>query len=175
MISQVVAIPPPSQAQRPVLTFWYRVRTYDVMYSLTRQRSGDTFDVKLCAVGTPCTGLYDGAELALLLRDGNPMNSIVWWDLYKPTPPLYDTGWKFAMIDLNGFAGQTLQLVFANENRIDNMFNTWSYVDDIRIVDLRRITFAPYVSVPGVRAAAAAIEPSQGPEVLSTGSEEPVR
>jgi len=130
--------------------------------------------VKLCAVGTPCTGPYDGAELALLLRDGNPMNSIVWWELYKPTPPLYDTGWKFAMIDLRKYAGQTLQFVFANENRIDNMFNTWSYVDDVRIVDLRR-TFVPFVSVPGVRAAAAAVEPPQVPQILTGDSEELVR
>jgi len=173
-ISQVVAIPPPSQVQWPVLTFWYRVKTYDVMKSQTRQRWGDTFDVKLCAVGTPCTGPYDGAELALLLRDGNPMNSIVWWELYKPTPPLYDTGWKFAMIDLRKYAGQTLQFVFANENRIDNMFNTWSYVDDVRIVDLRR-TFVPFVSVPGVRAAAAAVEPPQVPQILTGDSEELVR
>lgn len=173
-ISQVIAIPPPSQVQRPALAFWYRVKTYDVMYSQTRQRQGDTFDVKLCAVGASCTGPRDGAELALLLRDGNPMNSIEWWALYKPTPPLYDTGWKFAIIDLKLYAGQTLQLVFANENRIDNMFNTWSYVDDIRIVDLRR-TFAPLVSAPGVRAAAAAAEPPQGAEILTTGGEESVR
>lgn len=174
-ISQVIAIPPHSQVQWPALAFWYRVKTYDVLYSQSRQRYGDTFDAKLCAVGTPCTGPYDGAELERLLRDGNPMSSYLWWALYLGAPPLYDTGWKAALIDLKEFAGQTLQLVFANENRIDNKYNTWSYVDDIRIVDLRRTTFAPYVSAPGVRAAAAAIEPSQGPEVLSTGSEEPVR
>lgn len=172
-ISQVVAIPPLSQVQWPVLTFWYRVKTYDVMYSQTRQRFGDTFDVKLCAVGTPCTGPYDGAELVLLLRDGNPMNSVVWWELYKPSPPLYDTGWKFATIDLRPYAGQTLQFVFANENRIDNMFNTWSYVDDIRIVERSRI-FAPLVGKSGAGAAAVATsEPVQGvarPDVDRTDS-----
>jgi len=174
-ISQIITIPPPSQVQWPVLMFWYRVKTYDVMYSQARQRLGDTFDVKLCAVGTPCTGPYDGAELELLLRDGNPMNSVEWWNLYKPSPPLYDTGWKAALIDLSLQAGQTLQLVFANENRIDNMFNTWSYVDDIRIVDLFQRTLVPFVSVPGVRAAAAAVEPSRGAEILTPASEESIR
>ncbi len=173
-ISQVITIPPRSQVQWPALTFWYRVQTYDVMYSQTRQRDGDTFDVKLCAVGTLCTGPYAGKETKLLLRDGNPMNGSVWWDLYKGAPPLYDTGWKAAQIDLRQYAGQTLQFVFANENRIDNKYNTWSYVAEIRIVDLRR-TFAPLISVPGVRAAAAAIEPPQEAGPLTVESEESVR
>lgn len=174
-ISQTITIPPPSQVQWPVLTFWYRVKTYDVMYSQARQRRGDTFDVKLCAVDTSCTGPYDGAEVELLLQDGNPMDSTVWWNLYEGAPPLYDSGWKFAMIDLSRWAGQTLQLVFANENRIDNMFNTWSYVADVRIVDLFQRTLAPFVSVPGVRAAAAAVEPSRGAEILTPASEESIR
>lgn len=177
-ISQVIAVPPLSQVQRPVLTFWYRIKTYDVMYSQARQRFGDTFDVKLCAVDTLCTGPYDGKESALLLRDGNPMDSYKWWELYRGAPPLYDTGWKFVRIDLRPYAGQTLQLAFANENRIDLKYNTWSYVDDIRIVDLRR-TFVPFVFESGVRAAEAdiepSVEPSQGHEVPSAGSEDAVR
>jgi hypothetical protein len=46
---------------------------------------------------------------------------------------VYDTGWKRALIDLTPYAGQTLQLAFSNHNRVDNKYNTWSYVDNIQV------------------------------------------
>ena len=58
------------------------------MYSQKFKEYIDTFDVTLSTVG--------GQEIAMLLRDGNPINSYEWWDLYKGSPPLYDTGWKAA-------------------------------------------------------------------------------
>ena len=69
-----------------------------------------------------------------LLRDGNPTTK------YKE---LYDTGWKWARLDLTRFAGQTVQLKFSNWNRHDNKFNTWSYVDDIRLVGMAPVWRLP--------------------------------
>ncbi len=117
-ITQTLRVPDAGQFAHPMLTFWYRVQTYDVMYSERLQRYVDTFDVSV----------YDlaGRPLALLLRDGNPTKE------YKVK---YDTGWKQASIDLSAFAGQTVQLVFANFNRHDNLFNTWSYLDHVQVRD----------------------------------------
>ncbi len=117
-ISQTITVPALDQARRPTLTLWYRVLTYDVIFSQRLQRYIDTFEV---TVSTP-----DGQPLALLLRAGNPTNQY---------GQLYDTGWQWAVLDLSPFAGQTVQLTFANYNREDNLFNTWSFVDEIRVQD----------------------------------------
>ncbi len=117
-ISQTLRVPDLGQAPRPMLVFWYRVFSYDVLYSVRLQRYVDTFDVTL----------HDptGREIALLLRDGNPTQDY---------GTLYDSGWKQALLDLSPYAGQTVQLVFANHNRHDNLFNTWSYVDEVQVRD----------------------------------------
>ncbi len=116
-IMQVIRVPDTSQIPHPMLVFWYRVLTYDVMHSkVCAEGVCDTFDVTL----------DDGSTQTLLLRDGNPTSK------YKE---LYDTGWKHALLDLSPYAGRTVQLKFANWNRHDNKFNTWSYVDDIRLMN----------------------------------------
>ncbi len=117
-ISQTLRVPDLDQAPRPTLSFWYRVFTYDVMYSEWLKRYVDTFDVTLHDAS--------GTEVALLLRDGNPTQTY---------GVLYDSGWKHALIDLTPYAGQTVQLVFSNHNRHDNLFNTWSYLDDVQVRD----------------------------------------
>ncbi len=141
-ISQTLRVPDLSQARRPVLILWYRVFSYDVMYSQRLQRYVDTFDVTLLDTA--------GQEVALLLRDGNPTNDY---------GALYDTGWKRAFIDLGPYAGQTVQLVLANYNRYDNLFNTWSYVDDIQVRDWYGSyrTYLPLLSNYTQEAAAVAV------------------
>ncbi len=126
-ISQTVSIPALDQVRRPHLRFWYRVLTYDVMYSQRLERYVDTLDVTL----------YDaqGNEIALLLRAGNPTNAY---------GTRYDTGWHLASIDLSPYAGQTVQISFASWNRHDNLFNTWSFVDGIQIRD-RVDTYIPSI------------------------------
>lgn len=119
-ILQMIRVPDLGQMPHPTLTFWYRVLSYDVMYSKTYQRWQDTLDVDL----------YDqaGQLLAQLVRAGNPT------DVYGQEKP-YDTGWKWATVDLRPYAGQTVHLAFSNWNRVDNLYNTWSYVDDIRVLN----------------------------------------
>jgi hypothetical protein len=115
---QAVDMPTLRDVARPTLSFRYRVFSYDVMYSERLQRFVDTFEV----------WAYDanGQPLAMLLRGGNPTATY---------GELYDTGWKWALIDLTPYAGQTIQLVFINFNRHDNLFNTWSLLDDVRVQD----------------------------------------
>jgi len=118
MIKQTIVVPPLTQVAKPTLSLHYRVFSYDVVYSQRLKRYVDTFEVSL----------YDaqGQPLKLLLRDGNTTDE---WGT------LHDTGWRTARLDLTSYAGQTVQLAFANYNREDNLFNTWSFVDDIQVQD----------------------------------------
>jgi hypothetical protein len=135
-ISQQVWIPDASQARDTCLTFAYRVFSYDVSYSQRLGRFVDTLDVTFSDAG--------GAE-TLLYRTGNPTNTY---------GELYDSGWRQARIDVRAWAGQTVTLAFANHNRNDNLFNTWSYVDDIRVRECR-LSFLPSLAAPGTASAAA--------------------
>ncbi|MBC8447523.1 MAG: hypothetical protein H8D78_07215, partial [Chloroflexi bacterium] len=147
VISQTVVVPGPNDMTAPALTFWYRIFTYDVLWSERLQRFYDTFEVSIHS--------STGVTLALPLRDGNDAG---------PDPQfgvdfgvLKDLGWRYAIIDLRPYAGQTIQIVFANHNRWDNRFNTWTVLDEVRIVDgdafVRR--YLPLVAAGGEGQAAA--------------------
>ncbi len=149
-ILQVVQVPDSSQMLHPTLSFWYRVQTYDVMHSKVCQNGVcDTFDVTV----------DDGSAETLLLRDGNPTTK------YRE---LYDTGWKWAKLDLTPFAGQTVQLKFANWNRHDNKFNTWTYMDDVRLIEWP--LYGTYLSsiMNGTSGGAAWFSGSEMPQVAPT-------
>ena len=122
-LSQALTIPSLQQLQRPRLRFWYRVLTYDVMYSERLQSYVDTLEVKLLD--------EQGQQVALLLRAGNPTSDY---------GTLYDTTWRLADLDLRAYAGRNGQLHFTNCNgpqngQPDNLLNTWSYVDGVEIYD----------------------------------------
>ena len=117
-LSQTVVVPGLAHVAQPTLTFWYRVFSYDVVFSQRLQRYVDAFEVTILD--------EKGQQLALLLRDGNTTNQY---------GALHDTGWKLAMLDLRPYASQTVQLEFSNWNREDNLFNTWSFVDGIQVQD----------------------------------------
>ena len=155
-IAQTIAVPARSQVARPTLSFWYRVLSYDVLYSVRLQRYVDDLEV----------WLYDtaGEPLALLLRDGNPTEQY---------GALYDSGWRFATVDLSQYAGQTVQLVFANYNREDNLFNTWSFVDQVQVQDwpFNRQHFLPLMSRPrSALAAGEGLGVEAGPPTLQAPS-----
>lgn len=115
---QTITVPRLSDVARPTLAFSYRVLTYDVLFSERLGRFVDALEVTLRDT--------NGQQLALLLRAGNPTNTY---------GTLYDTGWQYTTFDLTPYAGQTVQLAFANYNREDNLFNTWSFVDSIQVQD----------------------------------------
>ncbi len=145
-IRQTLRIPDADQMRDPRLQFWYRVKTYDVIFSERLQKYVDTLDVSLLD--------EQGNEIALLLRAGNPTDQ---WG------KLYDTGWQFANLDLKPYAGRTVTLSIANWNRNDNLLNTWSFVDQIQIRDPLRI-YLPLMRQEGLAAAAASEDsaPSTG-------------
>ncbi|QLQ05179.1 MAG: hypothetical protein HZY76_03075 [Anaerolineae bacterium] len=123
----------PERGDWPViyLGLRYRIYTYDVMWSDYFQEYIDTFDVYLLDSA--------GVQLAHLLRDGNPDRNLI-----GPGRPVVDLGWKEVNLDISQFAGQTVQIVMANANRRDQIYNTWTIVDNVSITAPgRRVTFYP--------------------------------
>jgi hypothetical protein len=147
-ISQTVTVPDTSEMVAPSLTLWYRIFTYDVLWSAWNQRYYDTFDVKIHSA--------DGTELALVLRDGNDAGDDP--QLGIDYGVLKDLGWRNRIIDLGAYAGQTIQIVLANHNRWDHHYNTWTLVDDVQIVDWQGFTrsYLPLVNGRGTGGASAA-------------------
>ncbi len=126
MISQTITIP--AWVARPRLSLWYHIFTYDVMYSENRKRYYDTFEVTI----------VDGEKEHLVLRDGNPTQKY---------GELMDLGWKYAVIDLSRFAGRTVTIRLSNHNRWDNLLNTWTLVDDVKVLGWAR---RPHVYLPAL-------------------------
>lgn len=125
----------PAAGDWPVirLNLRYRMYTYDVMWSDYFQEYIDTFDVYVLS--------SSGTELAHLLRDGNRDRSLI-----GPGLPVVDLGWKEVSFDITQFAGQTVQIAMANSNRRDQIYNTWTIVDNVTITTpVRRVAFLPAV------------------------------
>ena len=121
-ISQTFEIP---NDGTPVLSFWYRIFTYDVMWSTRYECYFDYLDVTL---ETP-----SGTLLEPLLRDGF---TGTWQEGI-----LQDLGWRNFTFDLGVYRGQTVRVRFANLNAgggctnepTDLHFNTYTYLGDITI------------------------------------------
>lgn len=132
-VSQTVTIPATPEWPLARLSFWYRVFTYDVIYHPTRQKYYDSFEVFILS--------STGVTITRLLQDGNTDLSLV-----GPDKPVIDLGWKFAAFDLTPYAGQTIRVWFGNFNRQDGYYNTYTYLDSVRITTpVRRALYLPRV------------------------------
>jgi hypothetical protein len=96
------------------LRFWYCIHSYDTLdfdyfgVFITQGTGGSTEQV-----------WYDGRIL---------------WDIGP-----WDSGWRQGTVQLTRYAGQTVTVRFANVmTNADGWYNTWTYVDDIRV--LNRLT-----------------------------------
>ncbi len=107
----------PDSWERPLLSFKYNLFVNDIVdYS-------DFFVAVQDGVGHN--------HLATVLRDG--------YDPCIPgTPPNPGTelGWREAFFDLSDFKGQHIRLVFSNRNLWQNSWGIWTYVDDVRVLDV---------------------------------------
>ncbi len=105
----------------PILSFWYRIFTYDVMWSNYYQCHYDYFDVYIQDA--------NGQTLERILRDGYTGP----WEENK----LQDLGWRYFSRDLSAYAGQTIRITFANFNTPgttgDPGLNTYTYLDDVAV------------------------------------------
>ncbi len=132
-ITQTITVPSLNELSKPRLFLRYRIFTYDVMWSDYYHRYYDTFEVHILD--------QDGHESVPLI-DGYQGNEYA---------TLHDLGWREAKIDLTPYAGQQIQIVLADYNRWDNRFNTWTYVDDVKVVnaELNRRVFVPLAAGAG--------------------------
>lgn len=152
-ISQQIRIPGLDVLDRPTLSLWYRIYTYDTAYGANQQKEFDTLDARL--IGS------NGEWLAL--RDGLPFKD---WQAGK----FADMGWRYASVEVPAsWAGETATLSIDNWNRIDGRLNTWSWVTDIRMWEPYRV-YLPQLSGSGspvgAQAAEAAPTPSPSPDSL---------
>ena len=44
------------------------------------------------------------------------------------------TGWAEAVVNLDSYKGQTVTFSFRNYSRYDGWYNTYTYLDDVRVV-----------------------------------------
>ena len=102
----------------PALHFRYHTYTYDVLWSKRYDRFYDSFNVSIGPT--------------VVFTDGNKTQ------VYGV---LHDLEWRGGAVDLAPYSGQTLQVCLANQTRIDTLFNTWSIVDDVRLVNLEHRLF----------------------------------
>ena len=96
----------------PYLRFDYRVLSYDTV----RSSPGEWWDRLEVRVNDQVLARYG---------DPDPGN--------LSCSNLYDSGWSQAEFDLSAYVGQTVILTFFNENHFDGYWNTYSYLDNIRI------------------------------------------
>jgi len=102
-VYQTITVPSGSSA---VLSFYYRFYSYDYC-------DYDFFNMKI----------RDGS--------GNVKSTVIskchnGWGLK-------DTGWTKKEVDLSSYAGQTIQIYFEVENRYDTLYNSWAFVDDVKV------------------------------------------
>ncbi len=114
-IFQTVKVPSSGDAS---LSFWFRMLSQDVEYSPKFGSYGDTLDVNVANTV--------GNTQQLLLRFGAPFRPV-------SCDSTWDSGWQFRSYDLSAFSGQEVQIRFALWNGIDGWYNSYAYLDDIRV------------------------------------------
>jgi len=141
-ISKSIQLPPRNQVPAIAISLRYHMSTYDVLEAMFQGElvTWDSFDVSV----------IDGGEERVLLRDGNrdpdyhPGNVEEGYD----RPRLFDLKCKVVSLDLSAFqhptAVRNVEIKLANWNRRDQYYNTWTYVDDVRLVVPRTI-YLPFV------------------------------
>jgi hypothetical protein len=143
-ITQTVRIPGSAVLGSPMLTFWYRMRTYDAEYSERFNKIYDTLDVHL----------HYGDEDHLVLRTGQPYDE---WKKHDGKK-LADLGWRQAFIPIpRSMIDEIVTISIENWNRNDNWLNTWTQVTDIRLWEPHQLF------LPNLASGRAAVTTAQQP------------
>jgi len=142
-IYQEIDLPAFVDLPAPTLSFWYRVFTYDVVYGCPPGQT-DPNDPSKCKVDPDF--LYDSFDVTIegdgittvrVLRDGNLDRGTV--------GTLVDMGWRHGVVDLSAYAGRGIRVRFANWNRPDAYYNTWTYLDDVVVTSPGRGGYLVYL------------------------------
>jgi hypothetical protein len=101
----------------PYLKFWYCIHSYDTL-------DFDYFAAFVVQGQTRERVWYDGRVL---------------WD----TGP-WSSGWRQGTVSLARYAGKAITVEFSNVmSNADGWYNTWTYLDDVRVVDRLAAAQAP--------------------------------
>lgn len=117
----------PQSSQHVTLRFKY------IVWSQDASTSGqyDRFEVFVAP---------QGGAASLVFSDGNMVNQglgcNVWRRVPGPENPRngQTTGWAEAVVNLDSHKGQTVTFSFRNYSRYDGWYNTYTYLDDVRVV-----------------------------------------
>jgi hypothetical protein len=126
MICQVIHVPGVQDLPAPVLAFRYHMLTYDVLWSERYSRFYDSFNVGLRSP--------DEMEPTYVFTDGNKTQSYGTLD---------DLGWRTGTVDLKPYSGRAVEVCFANVTRVDELFNSWTFLDDVQLVNLENRAYMP--------------------------------
>lgn len=128
MICQTIDVPDACDMPAPVLRFRYNTHTYDVLWGPGQQRFFDSFNA----------GVSDPGQMSptYVFTDGN--RSLEYGNLIV-------LGWREGSLDLRPYEGQTIRACLANVTREDRYYNTWTFVDDVRIVHVEHAIALPIV------------------------------
>lgn len=83
-----------------------------------------------------------GSGLELRFVDGNAVNSGLSCGNWRRVPGAenirggVEDGWATASIDLSDYAGMNVVVSFQNHSRADGYYNTYTYIDNVRLVTL---------------------------------------
>jgi len=127
MICQTIDVPSAQDMPAPMLHFRYRIFTYDLVQGPTTGRFYDSFNV---GVGPPGV-----VQPTYVFTDGNRTGY----------GTLKDLGWREGAVDLRPSAGRIMKVCLANVTRVDASYNTWTIVDDVRLVNLEHRLYVPMV------------------------------
>jgi hypothetical protein len=149
MVCQTITVPGTQDMTAPALQFRYHIYTYDVLWGELTQRYYDSFSA----------GVSDPGQMSptYVFTDGNRSQ------VYDA---LMDLGWRQGSMDLRPYAGRTVRVCLANVTRVDKTYNTWTLVDDVRIVDLEHRITLPLVQ----RMRIAQVSSAGSPEELKPNS-----
>lgn len=109
-ISQTLSVP---SCPNPVLSFEYRIFSNDIL--ILGDDRWDSFDVYI--------------NDTLILRDGDLESDEASCDR-EP----WDSKWKDFSCNLSAYKGQNIEISFHNASRLDQYYNTWTYVDLVEVV-----------------------------------------
>ena len=127
VVSQTIQVPSSQDWPGPTLLFRYRIYTYDVLWSQTQNRFYDSFNVGLRPIGS--------IQPTWVYTDGNRIG----YGRFR------DLGWREGAVDLRPYAGQSVQICLANATRVDDWYNTWTVVDDVRLLNVEKKLYLPTI------------------------------
>lgn len=105
-ISQVIDVP--SQGH-PELRFWYSIQSYD-------------------------TSTFDRLSVEIIELSSGSTTEVFGVGRTYHDDTLWSSGWKKAMVPLDIYRGERIELAFSNVmSNDDGWYNTWSYVDAIAV------------------------------------------